>query len=252
MTPAAAAAPSRAYRRLSVEERRTQLLGAALTLFAHRAPDEVSLDEVASVAGVSRPLVYRYFPGGRQQLYEAALRSAAEELKLCFAEPTMGPPTERVTRVLDRYLAFVDEHDAGFSALLRGGSVAETSRTSTIVDEVRRSAAEQILLHLGHDENSEPAPRLRMMVRTWIAAVEAASLIWLDEGKRPHPEELRDWLVDHFIGLLAVTAATDVRTAEAVAALLPLETAAGPAGRLADRLAPLVGVAGHLLPSGEA
>ncbi|MGW1223958.1 TetR/AcrR family transcriptional regulator [Streptomyces sp. NPDC001478] len=251
MTPAAAAPPSRAYRRLSVEERRTQLLGAALTLFAHRAPDEVSLDEVASVAGVSRPLVYRYFPGGRQQLYEAALRSAAEELKLCFAEPAMGPPTERVTRVLDRYLAFVDQHDAGFSALLRGGSVAETSRTSTIVDEVRRSAAEQILLHLGHDENSEPAPRLRMMVRTWIAAVEAASLIWLDEGKQPHPEELRDWLVDHFIGLLAVTAASDVRTAEAVAALLPLETAAGPAGRLADRLAPLVGAAEHLLPPSE-
>ncbi|MDP5314725.1 MULTISPECIES: TetR/AcrR family transcriptional regulator [Streptomyces] len=250
MTPAAAAPPSRAYRRLSVEERRTQLLGAALTLFAHRAPDEVSLDEVATVAGVSRPLVYRYFPGGRQQLYEAALRSAAEQLILCFAEPAVGPPTERVTRVLDRYLAFVDEHDAGFSALLRGGSVAETSRTSTIVDEVRRAAAEQILLHLGRGTGtgSEPAPRLRMMVRTWIAAVEAASLIWLDEGKQPPASDLRDWLVDQFIGLLAVTAATDAETASAVAELLPLETAAGPAGRLADRLAPLIGAAAHLLP----
>jgi hypothetical protein len=153
-----------------------------------------------------------------------------------------------VTRVLDRYLAFVDEHDAGFSALLRGGSVAETSRTSTIVDEVRRAAAEQILLHLGRGAGSEPAPRLRMMVRTWIAAVEAASLIWLDEGKQPAASDLRDWLVDQFIGLLAVTAATDPETASAVAELLPLETAAGPAGRLADRLAPLIGAAAHLLP----
>lgn len=220
MTPAAAPT-GRAYRRLSVEERRTQLLGAALTLFAHRSPDEVSLDEVAAVAGVSRPLVYRYFPGGRQQLYEAALRSAAEQLKLCFTEPPEGPPTERVTRVLDRYLAFVDEHDAGFSALLRGGSVAETSRTTTIVDEVRRAAAEQILCHLGQDAHSEPAPRMSMMVRTWIAAVEAASLIWLDEGKRPDAAELRDWLVDQFIGLLAVTSSSDPRTAAAVAALLP-------------------------------
>jgi AcrR family transcriptional regulator len=248
MTSAAASAPpARAYRRLSVEERRAQLLGAALTLFAHRAPDEVSLDEVATVAGVSRPLVYRYFPGGRQQLYEAALRSAAEQLILCFGEPPVGPPTERVMRVLDRYLAFVDEHDTGFSALLRGGCVVETSRTSAIVDEVRRAAAEQILLHLGR-EGAAPGPRLRMMVRTWIAAVEAASLIWLDEGKRPDTAELRDWLVDQLIVLLAATAATDRETASVVAALLPLETAGGPAGRLAQRLVPVVGEAAHLLP----
>ncbi|MET7442038.1 helix-turn-helix domain-containing protein, partial [Streptomyces sp. NPDC005568] len=57
-------APTPAYRRLSVEERRSQLLDAALSLFAHRAPEEVSLDDVAEAAGVSRPLVYRYFPGG--------------------------------------------------------------------------------------------------------------------------------------------------------------------------------------------
>ncbi|MER5616153.1 MULTISPECIES: TetR/AcrR family transcriptional regulator [unclassified Streptomyces] len=247
MTPAAATAPpARAYRRLGVEERRAQLLGAALTLFAHRAPDEVSLDEVATVAGVSRPLVYRYFPGGRQQLYEAALRSAAEQLILCFTEPPVGPPTERVTRVLDRYLAFVDEHDTGFSALLRGGCVVETSRTSAIVDEVRRAAAEQILLHLG--SGGAAGPRLRMMVRTWIAAVEAASLIWLDEGKQPAAAELRDWLVDQLMVLLAATAATDPETASAVAALLPLETAAGPAGRLAQRLVPVLGEAAHLLP----
>ncbi|MCX4864490.1 MULTISPECIES: TetR/AcrR family transcriptional regulator [unclassified Streptomyces] len=248
MTPAAASAPpARAYRRLGVEERRAQLLGAALTLFAHRAPDEVSLDEVATVAGVSRPLVYRYFPGGRQQLYEAALRSAAEQLILCFGEPPVGPPTERVTRVLDRDLAFVDEHDTGFSALLRGGCVVETSRTSAIVDEVRRAAAEQILLHLGR-EGAAPGPRLRMMVRTWIAAVEAASLIWLDEGKWPDAAELRDWLVDQLIVLLAATAATDRETASVVAALLPLETAGGPAGRLAQRLVPVLGEAAHLLP----
>ncbi|CAM5726682.1 hypothetical protein SBADM41S_09135 [Streptomyces badius] len=105
MTSTAAVPPPRAtYRRLSVEERRAQLLLAALGLFAHRAPDEVSLDEVAVAAGVSRPLVYRYFPGGRQQLYEAALGSAADELTLCFTEPPVGPPTERVARVLDRYL----------------------------------------------------------------------------------------------------------------------------------------------------
>ncbi|WP_189529253.1 TetR/AcrR family transcriptional regulator [Streptomyces roseolilacinus] len=233
-----------AYRRLSVEERRAQLLAAALSLFAHRAPEDVSPDDVAEAAGVSRPLVYRYFPGGKQQLYEAALRSAADRLELCFAEPPEGPPTERLTRVLDRYLAFVDEHDAGFAALLRGGSVAETSRTTAIVDEVRRAAAEQILLHLGVPD---PGPRLRLMVRTWIASVEAASLIWLDEGKCPPLDELRGWLVDHLVALLAATAATDPQTARVVEGLLALERTEGPVGTLARRVVPVVGGAAHLL-----
>ncbi|MDX3529542.1 helix-turn-helix domain containing protein [Streptomyces sp. ID05-39B] len=216
MSPAAPA-----YRRLSVEERRSQLLEAALSLFAHRVPEDVSLDDVAEAAGVSRPLVYRYFPGGKQQLYEAALRTAADELRHCFDEPHEGPPFPRLARALDRYLTFVARHDAGFSALLQGGSVVETSRTTAIVDGVRRAAAEHIYSHLGV---AEPGPRLRMTVRMWITAVEAASLIWLDEDKQPPAEELRDWLVDQFVAVLSVTAARDAQTAELVRGALAAET----------------------------
>ncbi|MGW7412500.1 TetR/AcrR family transcriptional regulator [Streptomyces sp. NPDC054863] len=239
------AAPSPAYRRLSVEQRRVQLIGAALSLFAHRAPEDVSLDDVAEAAGVSRPLVYRYFPGGKVQLYEVALGSAADELKLCFAEPQTGPLTQRLASALDRYLGFVDTHDAGFSALLQGGSVVETSRTSATVDGVRRAAAEQILLHLGVQDTA--GPRLRMMVRTWISAVEAASLIWLDEGKQPPLPELRDWMVDHFMALLTATSATDPQTADVTRQALALETSDGAAGVLARRIVPVLAEAAHLL-----
>ncbi|GGX41366.1 TetR/AcrR family transcriptional regulator [Streptomyces fructofermentans] len=237
-------APTRAYRRLSVEERRSQLLDAALSLFAVRAPEEVSLDDVAETAGVSRPLVYRYFPGGKQQLYEAALRSAADELEHCFAEPPEGPLTLRLSNALDRYLAFVDQHDAGFSALLQGGSVIETSRTTAIVDGVRRAAAEHILTHL---EVAEPGPRLRMTVRMWITAVEAASLIWLDEEKEPPLDELRDWLVEQFVACLVATAGRDAQSASVVTAALAMESADGPMGALARRVLPVVSGAAHLL-----
>ncbi|EPD94364.1 hypothetical protein HMPREF1486_02916 [Streptomyces sp. HPH0547] len=234
-----------AYRRLSVDERRSQLLRHALDLFAHRPPEDVSLDDVAVAAGVSRPLVYRYFPGGKQQLYEAALRSAADRLEQCFAEPHSGPLTVRLARALDRYLAFVDEYDAGFMALLQGGSVVETSRTSAIVDEVRRDAAAQILTHLGAEEGKESA-RLRMTVRTWIAAVEAASLIWLDEDKQPPLSQLRDGLVDHFVALLTATAATDPATAAVTRRALAMEEPDGPVAQLVRRILPVVAGAGHL------
>ncbi|MFJ8927093.1 TetR/AcrR family transcriptional regulator [Streptomyces sp. NPDC102340] len=233
-----------AYKRLSVEVRRAQLLESALSLFAHRAPEEVSLDDVAEVAGVSRPLVYRYFPGGKQQLYEAALRSAAEDLEQCFAEPPEGPLTARLTRALDRYLGFVDQHDMGFAALLQGGSVVETSRTTAIVDGVRRAAAEHVLSHLGQ---AEPGRRLRMTVRMWITAVEAASLIWLDEDKQPPLDELRDGLVDQFMAVLTATAGRDPQTADVVRYALALESPEGPVGELARRILPVVSGAGHLL-----
>ncbi|MEV5506081.1 TetR/AcrR family transcriptional regulator [Streptomyces orinoci] len=237
--------PTASYRRLGVAERRAQLISAALALFAHRPPEEVSLDDVAAAADVSRPLVYRYFPGGKPQLYEAALRSAADDLQLCFAEPPSGPLSSRLASALDRYLAFVDEHDTGFAALLRGGSVVETSRTCAIVDEVRRAAAAQILAHL---RVPEPGIRLRMMVRTWITAVEGASLIWLDEHKNPATGELRDWLVDHFVALLVTTAAGDEQAARVVRAVLAQEPADGPVARLAGRVLPVLAQAEHLIP----
>ncbi|WP_314172059.1 TetR/AcrR family transcriptional regulator [Streptomyces winkii] len=235
-----------AYRRLSVDERRTQLIGTALGLFAHNPPEDVSLDDVAAAAGVSRPLVYRYFPGGKQQLYEAALRSAADELEQCFAEAQTGPLTRRLVRALDRYLAFVDEHDAGFMALLQGGSVVQTSKTYAIVDEVRRAAADQILFHLGF-EPGQAGPRLRMTVSTWITVVEAASLMWLDEEKQPPVAELRDWLLDHFVALLMASATRDAETARIVRHALDLEEGDGPVGELARRMLPVVGDKGHLL-----
>lgn len=107
-------------RRMGVEERRQQLIGVALELFSHRSPDDVSIDEIAAAAGISRPLVYHYFPG-KLSLYEAALRRAADELALRFVEPQEGPLGARLLRVMGRFFAFVDDHGPGFSALMRGG-----------------------------------------------------------------------------------------------------------------------------------
>ncbi|MFJ4092013.1 TetR/AcrR family transcriptional regulator [Kitasatospora sp. NPDC089913] len=224
--PEPAARPRRAgYRRLPVQQRREQLIAVALELFAHRAPEEVGLDDVAQAAGASRPLVYRYFAGGKQQLYEAALRSAAEELTGRFVVPLAGTPTQQLSAVLESYFAFVAEHGTGYSALLRGGSVVETARTSAIVDEVRRAALKRTLRHLGV---RQAGPRLTLLVRSWIAVVEGASLSWLDEGRAVPVDELREWLVDQFVAMAAATSLHDPQTAEVLAGLLALEGADSP------------------------
>lgn len=220
-----------AYRRLTVDERRAQLIANALRLFAHHAPEDVSLDDVARLAEVSRPLVYRYFPGGKQQLYEAALQQAAERLAACFDVPAEGPLSERLRSGLDRYLAFVREHGEGFTALLRGGSVVETARTTAIVDSVRRSAAQAVVSHMAV---RRPGPWLRTAVRAWISSVEAMSLISLDEGELGLAE-LRDYLVDLFVGQLVITAAHDRQTARVLRAAAELEPPDGRVATLLDR-----------------
>ncbi|MFF9363323.1 TetR/AcrR family transcriptional regulator [Streptomyces griseoluteus] len=218
-------------RRMGVEERRQQLIKVALDLFSRRSPDEVSIDEIASAAGISRPLVYHYFPG-KMSLYEAALTRAAEDLAGRFEEPHEGPLGARLLRVMGRFFDFVDEHGPGFSALMRGGPAVGSSATNALIDSVRQASYEQILSHLGITE--APA-RLELVVRSWISLVESTALIWL-EGRRVPREELERQLVHDFAALVAVGAAYDPEMASVVRTFVRNEPGDGPFAELAARL----------------
>jgi AcrR family transcriptional regulator len=218
-------------RRMGVEERRQQLIGVALELFSHRSPDEVSIDEIAAAAGISRPLVYHYFPG-KLSLYEAALRRAADELAGRFHEPPEGPLGARLLRVMGRFFDFVDEHGPGFSALMRGGPAVGSSTTNAMIDEVRQAAYEQIMAHLGIER---PSPQLELVVRSWVSLAESTALIWLDGRKVPRAE-LELQLVHDFAALSAVSAAYDEEMAGVLIRILVDEPADGPFGDLVGRL----------------
>ena len=54
--------------RMSGRERREQLISVGRTLFADKGFEAVSVEEIASTAGVSKPVVYEHF-GGKEGLY---------------------------------------------------------------------------------------------------------------------------------------------------------------------------------------
>ncbi|POX54809.1 TetR family transcriptional regulator [Streptomyces sp. Ru71] len=218
-------------RRMGVEERRQQLIGVALDLFSRRSPDEVSIDEIASAAGISRPLVYHYFPG-KLSLYEAALQRASDELAARFVEPHEGPLGARLLRVMARFFDFVDDHGPGFSALMRGGPAVGSSTTNALIDSVRQAAYVQILAHLGVEE---PPARLELVIRSWISLAESTALIWLD-GRRIPREELQTQLVHDFAALLAVSAAFDAEMGALLRRVLKDEPGDGPFADLIARL----------------
>ncbi|OEJ27170.1 TetR family transcriptional regulator [Streptomyces agglomeratus] len=231
-------------RRMGVEERRQQLISVALELFSHRSPEDVSIDEIAAAAGISRPLVYHYFPG-KQSLYEAALRRAADELAGRFVEPREGPLGVRLLRVMGRFFDFVDDHGPGFSALMRGGPAVGSSTTNAMIDEVRQAAYEQILAHLGI---TDPPARLAMVVRSWVSLAESTALIWLDGREIPRAE-LELQLVHDFAALAAVSAAYDEEMARILLDILALEPADGLFADLIVRLAALTpGAAAEAVP----
>jgi AcrR family transcriptional regulator len=216
---------------MGVEERRQQLIGVALDLFSQRSPDDVSIDEIAAAAGISRPLVYHYFPG-KLSLYEAALRRAADDLAGRFKEPHQGPLGARLLRAMHRFFDFVDEHGPGFSALMRGGPAVGSSNTNALIDSVRQAAYDQILSHLGVQD---PPARLELVVRSWISLAESTALIWLD-GRRIPRAELEAQLVHDFAALAAVSAAYDDEMGALLREMVKDEPADGPFADLVARL----------------
>lgn len=221
-------------RRMGVEERRLQLITVALELFSRRAPDDVSIDDIASAAGISRPLVYHYFPG-KHSLYEAAVRRAADELSARFEEPASGSLGERLQRVMVRYFDFVDEHGPGFAALLRGGTAVGSENASAVIDDVRDAAYTQLLAHL---DITSPGPRLSLVIRSWVGLAETTALTWLD-GRRIPRAELELQLVNNFVALAAVTATSDPETAGIVRRILAQEPDDGPFHDFLTRLGSL-------------
>ena len=194
--------PSR--RRLSVDERRDELISAALQLFSDRPPEDISIDDVADAAGASRALVYHYF-GGKQELYLAALHSAAKQLDDLLRPPAEGKPLERLAVSLHRYFDFVEDHAAGFVALLRGGPAYRSGEVGEVLDGIRGLVMNHIIASIGVEA---PGPILRITLRSWMASVETAGLDWL-EHRDVSRGELERLLVDHHVVLLDVAARHD-------------------------------------------
>jgi AcrR family transcriptional regulator len=189
--------------RLATDERRTQLLALGRKIFNERAYDEISIDDIAAAAGVSKGLLYHYFPSKRV-FYVETVRAAAEELFEATRPPPEATPDEKLQHALNGYLDNVEQNSKAFVSLMRSG-VGVDAEVSAIVESTRRSLVTRILEQgLGI---RKPAPIVRLALRGWIGFVEAASLDWLE-----HRDVPRDMLR----GLLVSALAEALRTAGAL------------------------------------
>ena len=175
--------------RLGVDERRAQLLELGLQLFSDHSYDELGVDDIARAAGISKGLLYHYFPSKRDYYVEVVRRAASELLARTDGAPHAEVSVEALRAALDAYLDFVDQHARSYVALVRGG-IGSDPEVVQLLEATRRTLTERIVSRISADE---PPPLLRLALRGWIGLVESASLDWLDRREVPR-EQLRGLL----------------------------------------------------------
>lgn len=190
--------------RLETDERRAQLLGLAKRAFSDRSYDDVSIDDLAREAKISKGLLYHYFPTKRD-LYVAGLTEIADELVAAITGvPVDIAPIERVRLSLDAYLDYVTRRAQAFISLMRGG-IGSDPDVAKVIDGVRQRLFDSFL------GGSPFAPllagdvRFETAVRGWIGFVEHASLDWAAQP-RMERTELRDFLTQILFEIMRVTA----------------------------------------------
>ena len=202
---------ARARRRLTPDERRQALIDAALNLFNTRPYDDVSVDDIAADAGVSRPLVYHYY-GGKAGVFIAALRQAGDDVAESLCAAAVADPDNWLNAGLGAFLDRIQASPIGFTALLGRGSLPG-GEDRQVLDEIRDQVLSLILLRLNPPSDSAV---LHSVLRGWIGMVETMGREWLRRGE-PTREELERLLPELLRAVLGAAAWHDT----AVAAVLP-------------------------------
>lgn len=165
--------------RLVVDERRAQLLELGLDAFGTRPYDEVSIDDLAKRAKISKGLLYHYFPTKRAY-YVATLRVAAARLLAeTETDPTL-PPLERAMRGLTSYLDFAERHAPAFVTLMNGGIGAD-AEVASVIEGTRRVFIDRMLEGREAATGVKADAELRLTVRGFVGLVEATCIEWLAE-----------------------------------------------------------------------
>ena len=193
-----------AYTRLHVDERRRRLLELGAELFARHSFAELSMARIAREAGISKALLYHYFPSKRD-LFVATLREAAEEVGRRTEPDPRLPPHEALAGSLDAFLAWIQENELAYRKLMESaGSVPEVG---ALIAEVRDRTSARILTEVRAGD--PPPPRLRAVARAWLWFMDGAILDWL-EHRDLERSELRDLLLGSLAGAMAAAGGADL------------------------------------------
>jgi AcrR family transcriptional regulator len=170
--------------RRSAGDRRAQLVEIGLELLPTTPVQELTIDEVARRAGISRSLLFHYF-ATKRDYYTAVTRAAADLLWEHLMPPPGTSPDERITGMLDRYIGWVETFRETHLAFVRGAAGGDPW-VSEVYEETRNRLVEVTLdaLELPDDV------RRRQLILAWFAFTEDLVGQWAREPTMPREDLL--------------------------------------------------------------
>ncbi|WP_068043453.1 TetR/AcrR family transcriptional regulator [Nocardia speluncae] len=196
--------------RLSPDERRTQLITLGVKMLGERAIEDISVSEIAARAGISRGLLFHYFPTKQDFQLAVVQQANAELLVRVVPDPGLGL-AEMLRDSVGRYVDYVSENRTSYLALLRGPTSSDPA-LADMVAQTRRAIVGIILSEAPLSDQEREDPRLLLSVRGWVAFTEETTLSWLREETISRAA-LIDLLVE---SLLALSAAVNPALAAAL------------------------------------
>lgn len=168
-------------RRLSAPERRRQLVGIGLAKIVEKPIQDLSMDDIAAEAGISRGLLFHYFPT-KTDYYLACIAAAGRRILRNTAPDEALPGEQQVEMVTRLMVEQIERRRAFYLALVHGHGVADP-RVSEVMDSVRDGSTDRVARAL------DVPPRQRDVVRAWWAYTEDRALTWsaVPTGERPVP-----------------------------------------------------------------
>lgn len=193
-----------ARRRMGTAERREQLLSVGARLFAQGPYDDVLIEQVATIAGVSRGLMYHYFPTKRD-FFAAVVRRESERMLRLTAATEGVPVRDQLRTGLDTFLEYVERHAEGFRAF-HSAEAAGDPQVQRVYRDGLAAQERQILETLAADPEFAPRdselPAVRLAVRGWLSFLVSVCLEWLDEPEMPR-SQVRDLCARTLLGAVA-------------------------------------------------
>jgi len=160
-------------------DRRGLLIEAARALFGAHSYESVTTTEIARNAGVAYGLIAHHF-GNKRGLYLAVMGEIRNELGREQDAPLSGDSLEELLdSALRRHVEYIDAHQSGFRALMRGDLGADPE-LQQMFDELRWGGASRILQRIGVE--GEPPASLRAGMKSWVALFDELMLDRIENG----------------------------------------------------------------------
>jgi len=171
---------ARPTRRLTADARRRQLFDVALSLFAEHGYSATTMDDIAELAGVTKPLVYQHFESKRA-LYLELLDVVSHELIDRIVQSTAAAegPRQQVEFGFAGYFQLMIDNELAFR-LLYGRDAPDDAELGAALHRVEETIAQAIdpLIDAGLD----PEHRL-LLAHAVVGMAEGASRHWLDSHR---------------------------------------------------------------------